>query len=193
MRLRSTPVAPPSLVSRPRPQKNLPTMVKNSRLTKVPVAMTVGTNKAGVWLGSIRLSGFTMLIMGLTLLGVLILAPQLRILIEQRQQIADLTAISTSTQTELNDLTKQRARWDDPAYVRAQARDRLYYVMPGEISYLVKNDVTLEPSKSVNATSELTTTNSDWVAGLLGSFLVAGLGTQTPPDLAPTIPAATGG
>lgn len=168
-------------------------MVKNSRLIKVPVAMAVGTNKAGVWLGSIRLSGFTMLIMGLTLLGVLILAPQLQIVIEQRQQIADLTAVGASTQTELDGLTRQRARWDDPAYVRAQARDRLYYVMPGEISYLVVNDVTLDPSKNVRATTELTDTNSDWVAGLLGSFLVAGLGTQTPTELAPSIPAATGG
>lgn len=155
--------------------------------------MAVGTNKAGVWLGSIRLSGFTMLIMGLTLLGVLILAPQLRILIEQRQQIADLTAVGASTQTELDDLTKQRARWDDPAYVRAQARDRLYYVMPGEISYLVINDVTLDPNKRVQETSELKNTNNDWVAGLLGSFLVAGLGTHTPAELTPTLPAATGG
>jgi cell division protein FtsB len=167
-------------------------MVKNRRLTKVPVAMAVGTNKAGVWLGSIRLSGFTMLIMGLTLLGVLILAPQLQILIEQRQQIADLRSVGASTQTELDDLTSQRARWDDPAYVRAQARDRLYYVMPGEISYLVINDVTLDPNKRVLETTELKDTNNDWVAGLLGSFLVAGLGTQTPAELAPSIPAATG-
>ena len=168
-------------------------MVKNSRLTKVPVAMAVGTNKAGVWLGSIRLSGFAMLIMGLTLLGVLILAPQLQILIEQRQQIADLTAAGTSTQAELDTLTSQRARWDDPAYVRAQARDRLYYVMPGEISYLLINDVTLDPNKRVLETTELKDTNNDWVAGLLGSFLVAGLGTQTPAELAPSIPATTGG
>lgn len=155
--------------------------------------MAVGTNKAGVWLGSIRLSGFTMLIMGLTLLGVLILAPQLQILIEQRQQIADLQSVGASTQAELDDLTSQRARWDDPAYVRAQARDRLYYVMPGEISYLVINDVTLDSNQRVLETTELKDTNNDWVAGLLGSFLVAGLGTQTPAELAPSIPAATGG
>lgn len=166
-------------------------MVKNSRLTKVPVAMAVGTNKAGVWLGSIRLSGFTMLIMGLTLLGVLILAPQLQIVIEQRQQIADLAAVGSSTQADLDALSKQRARWDDPAYVRAQARDRLYYVMPGEISYLVINDVQLDPTKAVQASAEVKATNSDWVAGLLGSFLVAGLGTQTPAELAPSIPATT--
>lgn len=168
-------------------------MVKNSRLTKVPVAMAVGTNKAGVWLGSIRLSGFTILIMCLTLLGVLILAPQIQILIAQRQQIADLQATASSTQTDLDALTKQRARWDDPAYVRAQARDRLYYVMPGEISYLVVNDVTLDPSAAVKPTTEVKATSNDWVAGLLGSFLVAGLGTQTPAELTPSSPAATGG
>lgn len=155
--------------------------------------MAVGTNRAGVWLGSVRLSGFTILIMGLTLLGMLILAPQIHILIEQRQQIADLRALGAVTQTQVDDLTKQRARWDDPAYVRAQARDRLYYVMPGEISYLVVNDVTLDPNTSPTATKELQNTNNDWVAGLLGSFLVAGLGTQTPAELAPSIPPATGG
>ena len=98
-----------------------------------------------------------------------------------------------ATQAELDVLNGQRARWDDPAYVRAQARDRLYYVMPGEISYLVINDVKLDSTKSVRATTELTDTNNDWVAGLLGSFLVAGLGTQTPAELAPSIPATTGG
>jgi cell division protein FtsB len=168
-------------------------MVKKSRLRKVPVAMAAGTNRAGVWLGSIRLSGFTILIMSLTLLGVLILAPQVRILIEQRQQVADLRATGAVAQAQVDDLSKQRARWDDPAYVRAQARDRLYYVMPGEISFLVVNDVTIDPSARERATAELQDTNSDWVAGLLGSFLVAGLGTQTPAELAPTIPAANGG
>ncbi len=28
-------------------------------------------------------------------------------------------------------------RWDDPAFVSAQARDRLHYVLPGETGYLV--------------------------------------------------------
>lgn len=155
--------------------------------------MAVGTNKAGVWLGSIRLSGFSLLIMALTLLGILILAPQIQILIEQRQQIADLAAVGASTQAELDVLNGQRARWDDPAYVRAQARDRLYYVMPGEISYLVINDVKLDSTNSERESTQLTTTNNDWVAGLLGSFLVAGLGTQTPAELAPSTPATTGG
>ena len=36
---------------------------------------------------------------------------------------------------------RSRRRWDDPAYVEAQARERLHFVMPGETSYVV-----LEPT-----------------------------------------------
>lgn len=160
---------------------------KNERTRKVPVALVTGTTKAGVWLGSIRLSGFSLLIMALTLLGVLILAPQFQILIEQRQEISDLQAQAKAQQEDLEQLEKDRARWDDPAYVRAQARDRLYYVMPGEISYLVFDDgAQIEAIKREQATATLQNTNTDWVAGLLKSFLIAGLGTPTPEQVQPT-------
>jgi cell division protein FtsB len=160
---------------------------KNERVRKVPVALVTGTTKAGVWLGSIRLSGFSLLIMALTLLGVLILAPQFQILIEQRQEISDLQAQAKAQQEDLEQLEKDRARWDDPAYVRAQARDRLYYVMPGEISYLVFDDgAQIDAIKREQATASLQNTNTDWVSGLLKSFLIAGLGTPTPDQVQPT-------
>lgn len=160
---------------------------KNVRTRKVPVALVTGTTKAGVWLGSIRLSGFSLLIMALTLLGVLILAPQFQILIEQRQEISDLQAQAKAQQEDLEQLEKDRARWDDPAYVRAQARDRLYYVMPGEISYLVFDDgAQIDAIKREQATASLQNTNTDWVSGLLKSFLIAGLGTPTPDQVQPT-------
>jgi cell division protein FtsB len=172
-----------SLASRARPHHLVST--RKPRTRKVPVVLATGTSKAGTWLGNIRLSGFSVLIMSLTLLGVLILAPQLKILVEQRQQIADLQSIASQRTAELTELQKQRARWDDPAYVRAQARDRLYYVMPGEISYLVLNDANIDELKREKASASVQNTNSDWVAGLLGSFLVAGLGNQAPATPAP--------
>lgn len=128
-------------------------------------------------MGNIRLSGFSVLIISLTVLGVLILAPNLRILVEQRQQISELQALQNQRKTELTELEKQRARWDDPAYVRAQARDRLYFVMPGEVSYLVLNDANIPELKKESVSTTVQSTNTDWVAGLLGSFLVAGLST----------------
>jgi len=151
---------------------------------KIPVRTATGTSRAGTWLGNIRLSGFSVLIIGLTVMGVLILAPNLRILVEQRQQIAALQATQNQQKQELTQLESQRARWDDPAYVRAQARDRLYFVMPGEVSYLVLNDANVPELKRESISTSVQSTNSDWVAGLLGSFLVAGLSTAPAP--APT-------
>ena len=96
-----------------------------------------------------------------------------------------MQAEAAQKQADLTELEKQRARWDDPAYVRAQARDRLYYVMPGEISYLVINDTQVEDLKREKATAELQNTQTDWVTGLLKSFLIAGLGTPTPDQVQP--------
>ena len=159
---------------------------KNVRVRKVPVALVTGTTKAGVWLGSIRLSGFSILIMSLTLLGVLILAPQVQLLIEQRQVVADLQQEAELKQSQVEEIERQRARWDDPAFVRAQARDRLFYVMPGEISYLVINDADIQALEREEFSTELQSTNTDWVAGLLRSFLIAGLGNPTPDEVQPS-------
>ena len=122
-----------------------------------------------------RVSGFTVLVASLTILGILILAPTLKIVVEQRQQVADLQADLKRNQNALNSLNKQKARWDDPAYIRTQARDRLYYVMPGEINFLVVNDVNIEPSRVEAPSASLTTTDTNWVAGALNSVLYAGL------------------
>ncbi|HOC13091.1 MAG TPA: septum formation initiator family protein [Propionicimonas sp.] len=46
------------------------------------------------------------------------------------QEIRDRSA-------QIADLEAELARWDDPDYVKAQARDRLGWVMPGETGYRV--------------------------------------------------------
>ncbi len=45
----------------------------------------------------------------------------------------------TSPQSRLNidELEREKARWDDPAFVRAQARERFGWVLPGEIGFQV--------------------------------------------------------
>lgn len=53
--------------------------------------------------------------------------------LSQRTRIAALSAQTEAQQRRLADLKRQAAQWQDPAYVRSQARSRLHYVMPGEI------------------------------------------------------------
>jgi len=138
----------------------------------------------GSWASSLHMSGVSLLILGLLVFGIIVLSNPLRTVIEQRQQVADLQAQLDQKNTELDALTQQRARWNDPAYIRAQARDRLFYVMPGETSYLVINDVTNEKDRVRNVSADLTQTDVDWVSGLLNSVIVAGLSTATPEQLA---------
>jgi cell division protein FtsB len=129
------------------------------------------------------MSGATLLCLVLVVFGVVVLSNPLRTLFEQRQQVADLQAQLDQKNATLDALTTQRARWNDPAYIRAQARDRLFYVMPGETSYLVINDVTSEKDRVRTVSADLTHTDVDWVHGLLTSVVVAGLSDPTPAQM----------
>lgn len=134
------------------------------------------------WLRSIHFSGFTVLMLGLVVLAVMVLAPGLRILFEQRAQIAELEASVDEKQQSVDELTEQLARWDDPAYIVSQARERLLYVFPGEYSYLVVGEAgAARTPDGAPISSEIQATKVDWVAALLGSVYTAGL-TQAPPE-----------
>ena len=54
----------------------------------------------------------------------------------QRAQIAGLEADVASAQAQVDSLKLQKERWADPAFVAAEARRRLHFVLPGEIGYV---------------------------------------------------------
>ena len=136
------------------------------------------------WLRTIRLSGFTVLMLGLLVLAVIVLAPNLRILIEQQQQIAALQQGVSTTQQSVDELQKDVARWGDPAYIESQARERLFYVFPGDISYLVIGDGTETTTADGQPIStSIQTTKVDWVRTLLSSIYTAGLTDAAPSEL----------
>ena len=72
----------------------------------------------------------------LVVLGVSYAYP-LRTWIEQRADLAALAAERAELEQRTVDLEAQQQRWEDPAYVRAQARERLHFVLPGETVYVV--------------------------------------------------------
>ena len=151
------------------------------RTQRVPVALPPESAPEH-WLRTIRLSGFPVIMLGLVILAVIVLAPNLRILIEQQQQIASLKNDLATTQASVDTLTKDVARWSDPAYVESQARERLFYVFPGDISYLVVGAGTGTTTANGQPISDqLQTTHVDWVRSLVGSIYTAGL-TDAPPS-----------
>jgi len=136
------------------------------------------------WLRNIRLSGFAFTVLSLIVLSVIVLAPSLRILIEQQQQIAELRAAVDEKEQSVEDLKDDVARWDDPAYIVSQARDRLVYVYPGDLTYLVIDDgatVTTDDGQPIS--DEIQTTRVDWMHTMLSSLFTAGLTDATVDEL----------
>ncbi|RJK97924.1 septum formation initiator family protein [Vallicoccus soli] len=73
----------------------------------------------------------------------LTLAYPLRSYLGQRSDISGLRAEVAAQQQRVADLERATARWQDEAYVTAQARERLHYALPGETQYTV-----LEPEEA---------------------------------------------
>ncbi|NQX29461.1 septum formation initiator family protein [Microbacteriaceae bacterium VKM Ac-2854] len=153
--------------------------------------MSTAQTQASAWMAGVRGSGFTLLIMGIMILAVIVLAPSVKTFVEQRAQIAELQQSVDAAKSDAQNLDDEQARWSDPAYIRAQARDRLYYVMPGEISYLVLNDVTVATENDTAVSDALQQTRTDWVQSLLSSVVISGTGEQTPDQLSGAVPTPT--
>lgn len=68
---------------------------------------------------------------------VLTLAYPLRLYLQQQAKISELTRTNAASQQRVDELRAAVARYDDPAWVRDEARRRLHYVLPGERSYLM--------------------------------------------------------
>ncbi len=135
------------------------------------------------WLGGIRLSGFMVIMLGLVVLAAFVLVPTVGTYVDQRQQIAALQEAVAVSQAEVADLEAQRERWTDPAYITTQARERLYYVRPGEVVYLVDNDLPPAqlPQDAAPVTDEVAETRTDWMSQLVRSLATAGLAQTAAP------------
>ena len=78
-------------------------------------------------------------------------ASSMRAYLQQRSHINDLKSSIALHEANIDQLETEKDRWADPAYVEAQARARLGYVMPGEKTYLVLG----EDGKPLEPQSEL--------------------------------------
>lgn len=68
----------------------------------------------------------------------LTLAGPVRTFFAQRAEMRQQTQIEATLRRQIADLQQQKVNLADPAHVKAQARQRLGFVMPGEIPYQVQ-------------------------------------------------------
>jgi cell division protein FtsB len=63
----------------------------------------------------------------------------------QRGQVAALQEDIASDQQAITELEQELQRWEDPRYVEAQARERLRWVKPGDVGFIVLGDDPANP------------------------------------------------
>jgi len=96
-----------------------------------------------------NLTGRAVILASALALVVFTLAVPARELISQRQQIAALQSANDAQSGRVEALQVQQQRLQDPAYITSLIRERLHYVMPGEVGYVV-----LDPSEAPAPTAK---------------------------------------
>lgn len=64
-------------------------------------------------------------------------ASSMRAYLEQRSHISALKVEIARTSADIDELEREKQRWQDPAFLEQQARERFQFVFPGEVSYQV--------------------------------------------------------
>ncbi len=93
------------------------------------------------------------------------LAVPVRAWFAQRAEIASLRADVESARERVEALQIQQERWTDPAFVAAEARRRLHFVLPGEVGY-----VTLGSAEASEAQAAERATPDPWYTQLWGAL-----------------------
>ncbi|MDP1876546.1 MAG: septum formation initiator family protein [Actinomycetota bacterium] len=93
------------------------------------------------------------------------LAVPVRAWFAQRATIATLRADVESAQQRVEELQVSKERWEDPAFVAAEARRRLHFVLPGEVGF-----VTLGSGAGPAAEAEAGASRGPWYSELWGAL-----------------------
>lgn len=136
-------------------------------------------------LKSLGFSGYTLILIVILIFGVATLSHTISVYVAQQQEIKAMRASLKNAQDLVQAQTNNIENWQDPAYIKAQARDRLFYVMPGELQLGVINDIEIPRTRTEITEAELTKAQENWLKNLVASALLAGLADPPQPSETP--------
>jgi cell division protein FtsB len=120
-----------------------------------------------------RFTGRAM-ILSLVLLGLLLAyAYPVRVYLAQQAEIAALEDSQASQREKIERLNEQAAKWNDPEYVKSQARSRLHMVLPGEKPMIVIDQSGGQPSGPGAGQTGTAKTGKPWYGKLWSSIEAA--------------------
>ena len=105
----------------------------------------------------------------------LTLAPPIKNYFTQRAQISALKSQVASDRTALEKARAELSRWQDPNYIKSQARERLHFVMPGERQSIVTGtDITKSQPQTTQIARQVPA-GAPWYTKLIASVTESGL------------------
>jgi cell division protein FtsB len=102
------------------------------------------------------------------------LAYPLREYLAQRGDIGDYRMRVALQEKRVADLKAQQKKWQDPAFVERQARERLHFVLPGETAYVVLGPAEAPAPDGVVESAPRPVVRSPWFTDLWRTVEVAG-------------------
>jgi cell division protein DivIC len=125
----------------------------------------------------------------------LTIAGPVRTYFAQRTEMDQLAASEAALRRQIADLEQKKGKLADPAYIAAQARERLGFVMPGDIPFQVQLPPTAAVSPQPGADTAKPANNDPWYTSLWHTIADSPhLPPANPPasPASPTPPAAPG-
>jgi cell division protein FtsB len=104
----------------------------------------------------------------------LTIAPPVKHYFTQRAQISALKAQLSADNTALEKARQELTLWQDPEYVKSQARERLHFVLPGERQYIVTEGETQAGQNSTTKVASSLADGQPWYSRLIASISETG-------------------
>jgi cell division protein FtsB len=121
-----------------------------------------------------RTSGRALALSAILFFLALTLAPPIKHYFTQRAQISALNAQLVSDNKALDAARKELLLWQDPQYVKSQARERLHYVLPGERQYIVTEGAPSTDATPATKVANALVDGQPWYTRLIASISESG-------------------
>jgi len=121
-----------------------------------------------------RNSGRALALWAIFFILALAIAPPVKHYFTQRAQISALNSQLASDNKALEAARQELLLWQDPEYIKSQARERLHFVLPGERQYIVTEDGTASNTEEGTKVANSLTDGQPWYSRLIASITEAG-------------------
>jgi cell division protein FtsB len=127
----------------------------------------------------------------------LTIAGPVRTYFSQRTEMQQLKTAEAQLRGQIAELEQQKVKLADPVFIAAQARERLGFVMPGEIPYQVQLPPTAAVPGTPGGQPATVNRNQPWYTALWHTIADAphgvSPGAAVPPAAPPPVPPGPGG